>query len=100
MKTAKRLLFVGVLALVLMPVGANAAEVFVRFGPPPPPREVVMVRPGPRHVWVPGYYRWAGGHYMWARGYWTVPPHPRAVWMPGYWAPRHGGYVWVHGYWR
>ena len=98
MKTAKRLFFVGIFALALMPVGANAAEVFVRFGLPPPRREVAVVRPGPRHVWVPGYCRWSGAHYAWARGYWTVPPRPPAVWVPGYWAPRHGGYVWVGGY--
>lgn len=96
----KRFLSIGVLALGLSVAGANAAEVFVRFGPPPPPREVVVIRPGPRHVWVPGYYAWSGRHYNWVRGYWAIPPRHRAAWVPGYWAPRRGGHIWVSGYWR
>lgn len=97
----KKLFAIGLFALTLSAGGAaNAAEVFVRFGPPPPPREVVVVRPGPRHVWVPGYYRWVGARYVWAPGYWAVPPRPGVAWVPGRWAHRHHGYAWVGGYWR
>ncbi|HEX6545092.1 MAG TPA: hypothetical protein VF023_02215 [Bryobacteraceae bacterium] len=96
----KRLLSIAAFAIALTIGQANAAEVFVRFGPPRPPRQVVVVRPSPRHVWVPGYYRWVGGRYVWANGYWAVPPRPRAVWIPGRWVHRHHGYVWVAGYWR
>ncbi|WP_321473092.1 hypothetical protein [uncultured Paludibaculum sp.] len=96
----KRFLAMGVFALSLATGGANAAEVFVRFGPPPPPREVVVVRPGRHHVWVPGFYSWNRGGYVWTNGYWAVPPRGRAAWVPGRWAPRRGGYVWVGGYWR
>ena len=96
----KKLFSLGVLALALSAGAANAAEVFVRIAPPRPPREVIVTRPGPAHVWVPGYYRWAGRRHMWVGGYWALPPRPHAVWVPGYWAPRHGGYVWVAGYWR
>ncbi|HVX65211.1 MAG TPA: hypothetical protein VHA11_01340 [Bryobacteraceae bacterium] len=95
----KKFFAVGIFALALTAGGANA-EVFVRFGPPRPPREVIVVRPSARHVWVPGYYRWAGHRYVWTRGYWVMPPRPRAVWVPGYWAPRRGGHVWIAGYWR
>ena len=95
----KRFFCIGLFALTLTGA-AGAADVFVRFGPPPPRREVVVVRPGPRHVWVPGYYRYHRGRYAWSGGRWMVPPRPRAVWVPGYWAPRRGGYVWVAGYWR
>jgi hypothetical protein len=96
----KRFFSIGILALALTVGGANAAEVFVRVGPPPPRREIVVRRPSPRHVWIPGYYRWNGRHYTWVRGYWTLPPRPRAAWVPGYWTPRRGGNVWIAGYWR
>ena len=95
----KKLLSLGIFALALAAGEANAA-VFVRFGPPAPPREVVVVRPGPRHVWVPGYYGWNRGRYHWVNGYWAMPPRHRAAWVPGYWTPQRGGYVWVPGYWR
>lgn len=96
----KKLFSIGIFAAALAAGTANAAEVFVRVGPPAPRREVIVARPGPRHVWVPGYYRWAGGRYYWANGYWAMPPRPHAVWVPGYWARRHGGHVWIAGYWR
>jgi len=96
----KKLLSIGAFALALTAGTASAAEVFVRFGPPPPPREVIVARPGPRHVWVPGYYTWTGHRYRWVNGYWAMPPRSRAVWVPGAWQPRRGGHVWVSGYWR
>jgi hypothetical protein len=96
----KKLLFTALFAGALMIPAANAADVYVRFGPPRPPREVVVVRPSPRHVWVPGAYRWNAGRYDWNRGYWAMPPRPRAAWVPGYWAHRPGGHFWVAGYWR
>lgn len=96
----KRLLLTSVMGLALMAGGASAAEIYVRFGPPPPPREVIVMRPGPRHVWVPGYYRWTGNHYHWVKGCWRKPPRGRMVWVPGHWVPRRGGYVWIAGYWR
>lgn len=96
----KRLFGIGVFALALAAGDAKAAEVFVRIGPPPPHREVVVRRPGPRHVWVPGYYRFSGHRYRWTRGRWAMPPRPHAVWVPGQWAPRRGGHVWIGGYWR
>ncbi|MGE5567423.1 MAG: YXWGXW repeat-containing protein [Rhodospirillales bacterium] len=96
----KKLIFTGIFALALTAVPASATEIFVRFGPPRPPREVVVVSPGPGYVWVPGHYRWAGKHYKWTRGRWVKPPRHHAVWVPGYWAPRRGGFVWIAGYWR
>ena len=93
----KKFLFTGIFALTLAAGAANARQMFVRVAPPPPPREVMIVRPGPRHVWVPGYYRWTGRHYVWTRGYWAMPPRPAAAWVPGYWAPRRGGHVWIAG---
>lgn len=96
----KKLLSIGIFALALAAGPAGVAYVFVRIGPPPPPREVIVARPSPRHVWIPGYYRWVGERYVWERGYWALPPRPRAVWVPGHWAHRRRGYVWIAGYWR
>lgn len=68
----KKLICTAFFALALGAGAANAAEVFVgigpRFGPPPPPRHVMVMRPGPRHVWVPGYYRWNRGRYTLGEG--------------------------------
>lgn len=96
----KKFFSIAIFALALTATGANAAEIFVRIGPPRPPREVMVMRPGPGYVWVPGHYRWAGHRHTWERGYWVMPPRHRTHWVPGYWTPRRGGYVWIEGYWR
>jgi len=96
----KKLLPLGILALALSAATADAAQVFVRFGPPPPPREIVVVHARPGHAWVPGYYQWRGNRYHWRKGYWAKPPRRGAAWVPGYWTPRRGGHIWISGYWR
>ena len=96
----KKLLALAAFAVALAAPSAQASGIYVRFGPPAHVREVVVARPGPRHVWVPGYYRYRGTRYVWAPGYWAVPPRHRVAWVPGYWAHRPGGYIWVAGYWR
>jgi len=50
------------------------AYVEVDRAPPPPRAEVIPYRPGPGHVWVPGYWYWTGSRYIWHAGYWSVPP--------------------------
>ncbi len=79
---------------------APAVDIRVRLGPPPPPREVVIVRPGPRYVWVSGYYQWDGRRYRWVAGYWTLPPRGRSAWIPGRWERRDGMHIWIDGRWR
>jgi hypothetical protein len=96
----KKFLALAVFAVALAAPAAEAASVYVRVGPPPRVRETVVARPGPRHVWVPGYYRYSGARYVWAPGYWAMPPRHRTAWVPGYWAHRPGGYVFIAGYWR
>ena len=78
------------------------AQVSIRIGPPPPPVEVIPVRPveHPGWVWVAGYHRWDGRAYVWVPGHYAEPPRPRAVWVPGHWAHRPGGWVFIEGHWR
>jgi hypothetical protein len=87
---------------VALAVGSANAQVYVRIGPPPPPRrEVIVTRPGPGYVWVPGYHRWEGGAYVWVPGRWVLPPQPYYHrWVPGHWRETPRGWVWVEGHWR
>src|SRR5437899_810995 len=73
--------------------------VLVTEAPPAPPPEVIVVRPGPAFVWVPGWWTWRG-RWVWTGGHWVIGPHPRAVWVPGHWHKQGSGYVWARGYWR
>lgn len=94
-----RMLCTGLLGVALA-VGSANAQIYVRIGPPPPRREVVVVRPGPQYVWVKGYHRWDGNQYVWVPGAWVMPPRPRAVWVDGRWVHRSQGWIWVEGRWR
>ncbi len=95
----KRILLSSAFAMFLA-VGAAQGQIVVRIGPPPPPRVIVPVSPGPRYVWVDGYQRWNGRRYVWVPGHYVIPPRRRAMWVRGEWVPRRGGWVWVPGYWR
>ena len=95
----KKFFAIGIVALALS-VGASAAEVYVRIGPPHPRREVIVARPGPAYVWTPGYYAHDGTRYNWVAGTWVLPPHRHAHWVPGHWRHRAAGYYWVPGHWR
>ncbi len=92
-----------VLALALLATPACAAprgRLYVRVGPPAPIVEARVVAPGPRYVWVPGYYAWSGRAYLWAPGRWVLPPRPRAVWVPAHWARDRHGWYFIEGHWR
>jgi hypothetical protein len=68
---------------------------------PPPPREVVAVRPAREAVWVEGYYLYAGrGRYEWVPGHWEIPPRGYRTYVRPGWARQGGSYVYVRGYWR
>lgn len=71
----------------------------VEMAPPPPPREVIVEAPSPRHVWQPGYWTWRG-RWVWQEGHWVTRPHPGAIWVEGRWERRGPHYVWRPGYWR
>lgn len=95
----KRALLQAILISGLSLAAANA-QVYVRVGPPPPPREVVTVRPGPQYVWVQGYQQWNGRRYVWVPGRWVVPPRRYRNWKPGRWEQTRRGYIWRDGRWR
>lgn len=74
-------------------------------GPPPPPRQEVIigVAPGPDFVWVGGFWDGSPGHYAWVGGHWDRPPHghEHGVWMAPHWDRDHDGhYHQVRGEWR
>jgi WXXGXW repeat (2 copies) len=87
--------------LILSASLTAGAQAYVRVGPPPPPRGIV-VGPAPHrgYVYQQGYYRWHGGRYVWVGGVWVRPPYGGAVWVPGMWRSGPNGYIWVAGHWR
>ncbi len=87
-------------ALSLVVASAANAYVVIRVAPPEPRHEVIITRPGPNHVWVPGYWRWSGREYAWVGGTWQLPPRPHAAWVPGHYRRVRGGHVWIEGRWR
>jgi len=87
-------------AYVEAPAPAVSGTISIQVAPPPLRREVVVVRPSPRHVWVPGYWGWRGGRHVWIDGRWMLPPRGRAVWVAPRWEHRHGNYVFIEGFWR
>ena len=89
-------------------VPAASASPRVSFGirvdvPPPPLRhEVVVVRPGPNFIWVPGHWDWAPyrARYVWVPGTWLRPPYPHAVWVGPVWRHRGRHAYYLRGHWR
>jgi YXWGXW repeat-containing protein len=89
---------------VLLVAGTSLAEagtrVYVRVGPPAAVVHVRPVAPGPRHVWVPGYYRYDRRAYVWTPGVWVVPPRRHTVWVEPRWVHDRHGWYFVAGHWR
>src|SRR5262245_59179857 len=87
------------LLATLLAAGSASAQVSfgIRIGPPPAPRvvRVVPVRPGPRHVWVNGYWEPYRNRYRWHDGYWAVAPYRGAYWV----GPRYRNGMYFKGYW-
>jgi hypothetical protein len=89
--------------LPLLPTSASRAQlvigVSIRIAPPVLPVYVQPPIPGPRYIWVPGYWAWANEDYYWVPGTWVLAPAVGLLWTPGYWGWREGVYVWNAGYW-
>jgi hypothetical protein len=98
MKKSSRFVAAALVAAALA-VPAGAATI-IRVAPPPLRTEAIVARPGPRHVWVPGWWRWSGREYVWVPGAWRLPPRHRTAWVPGHYAHRRHGWVWIRGHWR
>ncbi len=73
----------------------------IRFGPPPPRHEVVVVAPYPDGVWIRGYWAWDeyAGQYVWVPGRWEHA-RPYETWVDGSWHHGSRGWAWREGYWR
>lgn len=90
--------------LAFPPAASARVQVGIRvYAPLPPMRhERVLVRPGARYVWVPGYWSWQPyrRHYVWVGGRWLVPPRPHVVWVAPRVVYRHHHPYYYGGYWR
>lgn len=97
----KKLILTTVCGL-LFAAGIAQAQVAIRIGPPPPPREVIPARPygHPDWAWRAGYHRWDGARYVWVPGAYAAPPRRGARWVPGRYVHRRDGYYWTEGRWR
>ena len=67
--------------------------------PPPPRKEVRIVKPGPNFVWIAGHWKWVMGKYGWVPGHW-IKARPGKVWVPGHWEKRGRHWVWILGHWK
>ncbi|HEY0781260.1 MAG TPA: YXWGXW repeat-containing protein [Thermoanaerobaculia bacterium] len=109
-KTLAILAAASTVALLFAFTSAPQASAGARFDigfrvdiPPPVLRhEVVVVRPGPGYVWVPGYWDWSGPrrNYVWVGGVWARPPYRNAIWVGPRWERRHGEVFFMRGHWR
>jgi hypothetical protein len=63
------------------------ADIHIGHPSPPPPREVIIERPFPNAVWVPGHYENQGYGYHWKPGWWR---------RPHYFIPPGRHYGWDH----
>jgi hypothetical protein len=75
----------------------------ISIGPPAPVHEeIVIVKPHPNAVWIPGFYQWLPKHrtYSWVKGHWDRPPHAHMVWVPGRWGLRNKEWVFYRGRWE
>jgi len=104
MKTLFSIAFVAAIFVFATPATAQLhIGVGIRIGPPPAPKEeVVVTRPPHRGwVWIPGNYEWRSRHhkYVWVKGHWIKPPRAHAVWIPGRWEQRNNEWVYFEGRW-
>lgn len=100
MNVQRKLLALGLAACTAATLASAPAlaDVFVRFGPPPPPRyEAVPVVPS-GWVWVPGYWNWNGHRYVWMRGH-RERAHRGRHWVEPRWYEDHGRWRQHRGRW-
>ena len=80
----KSFMKIATICLPLLSVTPSFAQVSwgvdLRFGSPPPRREIIVDRPYPDAIWVPGYYNHYGYGYRWFPGYWRRPERFHEGW--------------------
>lgn len=86
-------------AAIAWPITARS-QVIVRVAPPRVFVERRVPPPGPRYVWISGFYRWNGARYIWVPGRYALPPRPGVVWVAPRWVAHNGTWTFVAGYWR
>jgi hypothetical protein len=79
---------------------AQRDRIYVREGPPPERREVIVERPGAEYVYIRGHWAYAGGGYAWVPGRWERPDGRRHRWVEGRWVHDRGGWYYIEGHWR
>ncbi|HET9577526.1 MAG TPA: hypothetical protein VFP44_06835 [Usitatibacter sp.] len=90
---------VATLGLALPAAAHSNVDLYLNFGPPPPP--VVEYVPAPRvgWVWVPGVWEWRGHRHHWARGHWERARHGYSY-APARWARYGDRWGYHRGGWR
>jgi hypothetical protein len=94
------------LSIAMFTASAALADISINIGlegPPPPPRQevIVGVSPGPDFIWVGGYWDGSPGHYTWVGGRWDHPPHAHGQWFAPHWDKgTDGHYHQTKGEWR
>jgi hypothetical protein len=92
MKTFLKIALISLPLMTAMPSFAQVSFDFHYGYPPPPRREIIIERPYPDAVWIPGYYDRIGYRYVWTPGYWRRPYYN----TPHYWTPPGHHYGWYH----
>lgn len=68
--------------------------------PPTAVQEAQPASPGPRYVWVAGFWSFNGTTYAWVPGRWELPPEQSDGWDPPQWERDGTNYRYRPGRWR
>ena len=71
----------------------------VTEAPPPRRHEVTVVRPGPHHTYIKGYWHHSGEAWAWSDGRWSEPPRKHAHWVKPKYKHVKGGTRYTPGHW-
>jgi hypothetical protein len=72
----------------------------VTEAPPPVQSDVALARPGPKDVWLAGYWTWRDARYQWMTAHWELPPSSGSVWVPPRCEQQGNAFKFTEGYWN